>query len=322
MERPPPSGYNSLMTLQQLRVLVAIVDHGSFSEAGLQLGVGQSSISYTVAELEAELGVRLVSRGRFGATPTPAGTRVAAHARRILELTEAISQEAHLESGTLRGTLRVGTFRSAATKLLPQLLADLRARHPDLSVTIHETPGDAYRKPTYLDTLLSEGHVDVAFAQPEMVEQSVFWELFRDPYVAVVPNEGWPRAERVPLTALSPHPFIMIDLRNACARPVSLALQALDPAFRPAFEVEEDSTVLGMVAQGLGVTVMPLLAIDAAPAGVRVLELEEPLSRRIGVAVPPGNLKIPAVRVFLAALRARFPDSEIPSFAETPAPSR
>lgn len=300
------------MTLQQLRVLVAVVDNGSFSEAALHLGVGQSSVSYTVAELEEELGLRLISRGRFGAVPTEAGKRIAGHARQVLELTEAIAQEAYLEKGDLQGTLRVGTFRSVATRVLPSLLVELRKAYPKLTVSIHEASGT----PGCMDALLHEGHVDVAFAQPEMAEQSIFWAFLNDPYVAVLPAAGWNRAAYVRLEDLIGQPFVLSGPRHLCAGPVAQALQRLDPSFQPAFEVSEDSTILNLVAQGLGVTVMPSLAIDTVPPGVRLVELQDPMSRVIGAAVLSSHLKVPAVRAFLSVLREHFPQSAIPPFAD------
>ena len=102
------------MKLQQLRAFLAALDSSSFSEAALDLGTSQSTVSYAVAELERELGVKLLTRGRFGAEPTEVGLRVAAHARGIFALTDAVQQEADLTRGRIRGTLRVATFRSAA----------------------------------------------------------------------------------------------------------------------------------------------------------------------------------------------------------------
>lgn len=296
------------MTLQQLRVLVAIVDNGSFSAAALELGVGQSSISYTIAELEEELGLRLIARGRFGAIPTDAGRRVVAHARHVLELTEAIRQEASLEHGDLRGRLRVATFRSVGTKILPGVVAELTMRHPGLVISIHETTGT----PGSMDELLFEGLVDVAFAQPEMAQNAVFWPLLRDPYLAVLPSDTYRHVSRVQLQALADRPFVLAGIEQACVQPVVRAMQAIQPSFRPAFEVREDSIVLSMVAQGLGVSIVPSLAIDAVPAEVRVVELAEPLERTIGIALLPSSLKVPAVRSFLTTLRHRFPQSDIP----------
>src|SRR5690606_4115392 len=117
--------YTGAMRLQSLKALVAIAEHGSFSNAALELGLSQSSVSHAIAELEDELGVKLLERGRHGATTTAVGERVVAHARRIERGADAILQEASCEHGELQGTVRVASFRSLAKHVLAPVLTVL-----------------------------------------------------------------------------------------------------------------------------------------------------------------------------------------------------
>ncbi|HLV11163.1 MAG TPA: LysR family transcriptional regulator [Trueperaceae bacterium] len=294
------------MRLQGLRALLAIVEHGSFSEAALELGMSQSSVSYAIAELEQELGVRLLDRGRFGAVATPVGERIAVHARSVERSLAAIGQEATLDRGELRGEVRVSTFRSLAAHVLAPAMSELALTHPGLRVEFTEVSSRA------LDPLsgLHSGRFDVALTMSALADSAVFWRLFLDPYVAVV-AEGGPFPEgSASLADLVAHPVLLSN--GPCSWPLREALLRLDPAFRPAVEVAEDSTMLALAARGLGVALMPRLTVDSLPAGARLLRLEEPLERSLGVALLPGALKVPAVRVFLSALRAMFPDSEVP----------
>src|SRR5690606_25073826 len=107
--------------LQSLLALIAIVEHGSFSEAALELGTSQSSVSYAIAELERELGGKWRERGRFGAAVRPVGERVAAHARHLERTLAAIGQEAAIDRGEFLGDLHVSTFRSVAAHVLAPL---------------------------------------------------------------------------------------------------------------------------------------------------------------------------------------------------------
>src|SRR5690606_32209717 len=113
---------------------------------------------------------------------------------------------------------------------------------------------------------------------------------------------GWrePAGAAITLEALARFPVVFGD--GACWAPLRERLQSLQPGFRPAFEVSQDSTILSLVAQGLGVAVMPALALGVPPEGVRRLALAERLERRVGVALAPGALKLPAARAFLSAL--------------------
>ncbi len=294
------------MKLQGLRALLAIVEHGSFSEAALELGLSQSTVSYAIAELEEELGVRLLERGRFGAVPTPVGARVAVHAREAEAALAAMRQEAASHRGELRGELRVSTIRSLAVHVLAPVMSSLRETHPDLKVTVSEVASWA-REPL---THLRSARVDVALTMSSRADDVLYWELFRDPYVAVVRDDGSLRGGSATLRELVRRPVILSG--GPCCWPIRGALLDVEPTFQPAYEIGEDSTILALAARGMGVALMPALTVDALPEGTRAVPLAERVERSIGVAVLPRSLKVPAVRLFLERLRELFPASEVP----------
>ena len=302
------------MKLQHLRAFLAIVDEGSFSEAALCLGTSQSPVSNAVAELEEELGVRLLDRGRFGATPTEVGERVAAHARRLEGVVGAIVQEALLEKGDLRGTLRVSSFRSAATNVLPAVIEGLRNRYPGLRVEVHEVDSRC----TAVSPELDAGRVDVALTMSILAHDTLFWEILRDRYVAVVPSNFSHSSPSISLEQALAHPLILSD--GPCSLPVRDRLLSLDPSFEPSFEMAEDSTIVALVAQGLGIALLPELAVGLLPPGLRQIGLSESIERSVGVALSPSSLKIPSVRAFLRVVRGIYPNGEIPSLGESDIP--
>lgn len=300
-------GYTAGMKLQSLRALLAIIEHGSFSEAALELGLSQSTVSYAIAELEEELGVRLLERGRFGAAPTPIGERIADHARQVEAGLAAIAQEAATHREELRGELRVSAIRSLAVHVLAPVMSSLRETHPDLRITVSEIASWA-REPL---AHLRSARADVALTMSSRSEDVIFWQLFRDPYVAVVRDDGSVRGDAVHLRELVRRPVIISG--GPCCWPVRGALLDVDPTFQPAYEIGEDSTMLALVARGLGVALMPALTVDGLPPGTRAVPLAERVERSVGVAVLPRSLKVPAVRVFLARLRELFPAGEVPA---------
>jgi|GEM_PF-106772 len=298
--------YTCLMRLQGLRALLAIVEHGSFSEAALELGVSQSTVSHGIAELEEELGVRLLERGRFGAVPTPVGERVADHARAVEAALAAISQEAALHRDELRGELRVSSIRSMAVHVLAPVMSSLRETHPEVKVTVREVANLAREPMAHLRT----ARVDVALTMSSLAEDVLYWQLMRDPYVAVVREEGPVRGDTASLRDLVRLPVIVSG--GPCSWPIRGALLNVEPTFQPAYEIAEDSTMIALVARGLGVALMPALTVDALPPGTRAVPIAERVERSLGVAVLPRSLKTPAVRVFLERLREMFPESEVP----------
>lgn len=300
------------MTLWQLQTLLAVVQTGSFSAAALELDSAQSAVSYAVAELERDLGVRLLERGRFGARPTAVGVRVAAHARAMLSLQEALRQEAALERGSVQGRVRVATFRSMASQVLPKVMARLRRSYPGLEVGLLEADRDVPE----LERLLLEGYAEAAFLQAPYPDEVLAWSLLRDPYVALMP-QGHPLAPRasVGCADLLGLPLILYEDDDRCGVTLQRYLQrsALRPA-SVAYRVREDSTIFSLVAQGLGVSIVPELASRDLPDTVLRVPLAEPLERLLGVAIAPQSLKVPAVRAFLDALRVQFPESGLPTF--------
>ncbi|NJO75239.1 MAG: LysR family transcriptional regulator [Leptolyngbyaceae cyanobacterium RM1_406_9] len=180
------------MKLSQLRALVAVAEVGNFSEAALRLDVSQSAVSHAIAALEGELGVVLFSRGRHGARLTPIGERVKAHAEDMLKLLDVIGKEANLTRGLKGGQVRVGVFRSVATRLLPEVIVRLKHYFPDITLTPIE-----YRDDDRVEQALREGRIDVGFTCIPISESFEGWKLMRDEYVVLLPF--------IACTALSSH---------------------------------------------------------------------------------------------------------------------
>ena len=299
------------MKLQQLKAFLLTLDKGNFSEAALELGNSQSTVSYAVAELEKDLGAKLLRRGRFGAEATEVGLRVAAHARGVLRLTEAMQQEADFERGIVRGTLRLATFRSVAGRIIPRMIAQLKREYPQLTFQLTEIDNDARSK---LE-LVAAHEVDLAFVDtpPHEDSEAISWEVTADAYFALLLAED-PR-DWLCLRDLARTPLILSQ-NCGCGGNILHHLEAQGyAAVRPAYEVSADSTIVQMVAAGLGVGVLPELAIDTLPSSVKAVPLASALKRPIYLSLLPSSLKVPAVRIFLSALKTQFPESELPQLA-------
>lgn len=283
------------MTTAQLQALLAVVDAGSFSAAALDLGLAQSSVSRAVAELERDLGVRLLRRGRRGASPTEVGLRVATHARRMLELAEGIRQEAAADTGRLTGRLRVAGYPSIVRFLVAEVLSVFGARHPGVELELHEV------EPIEVERLVREGGVDLGFALLPTLDELIAFEVDRDRCVAVVPPD-W-SADAVAGDDFARAPFILYD-DPVCERLIVEYFERLGVTVRPAYRLHENATILSVVARGLGISIMPASAVPAEE-GVRCMALPAPLDRVTGVALRPERLAFPVVGRFLALLRER-----------------
>ncbi|MVN88137.1 LysR family transcriptional regulator [Deinococcus sp. HMF7620] len=300
-----PDRHAALPTLAQLRALLAVADAGGFSEAAAELGVSQSSLSEAVGKLEALVGKPLLRRSRSGTSPTPAGERLLLHARTAVQAASDALLAAQ-DDRALSGTLRVASFRSTATHLLPPALAAFRAQHPGVRVTLLD--GD-----TGSEDLVRRGQADAAIVIEEPQPGLRLLPLVVDEYLFVAPaSRGTHPVQPEELASsllLAPGP-------NACnARLMTYLRRAgVDP--EDATEIGEDSVILGMVAHGLGVSVMPRLALTPLPPGVVALPLPEPLLRPLALATLPHRAGLPLLRAFSAALLEvlrRAPEAPAPA---------
>ena len=144
------------LKLSQLYVLIAVADCSSFSEAALQLQMSQSAISYAIASLEEELGVVLFSRGRYGANLTPVGEQVVDRARQVMYLLQDMVRQANLAKGLHGGQVRISAFRSAATQILPEVIAQFCRQHPAIAIGIAE-----YDDRPDVEAALRKGRADI-----------------------------------------------------------------------------------------------------------------------------------------------------------------
>ncbi|MBD2102430.1 LysR family transcriptional regulator [Leptolyngbya sp. FACHB-261] len=287
------------MKISQLQALVAVAEHGNFTEAAFSLDVSQSAISHAIAGLEEELGVSLLSRGRYGARLTSAGEHILPYARQMLDLQSKIIHQATLEKGLHGGRVRLTAFRSAAMHILPPAIAQFRSKFPNVAITVTEQdePG--------IEQSLREGRADIGLTYRLSVGgfDACFdtWEITRDEHMMLIASSKAPKRKQLTWEDLATHSFIMTDcpegpriLDHCAAAQVSLNV---------AYRVKEDSTVLAMVAQGLGATIMPSLAAAPLPKEIRAYRLPVPLPRVIKAVVLANALHSPAVFAFLDVLR-------------------
>jgi DNA-binding transcriptional LysR family regulator len=286
------------MKLSQLKMLVAVADHGSFSAAAAELGCTQSRISHAIAELEGDLGVSLLARGRAGSIPTEAGQRVLAKARQMLRL-EAGLREAATAGSALSGSVRIACFRSVGTHLLPHVVEALARRHPQLRVEID----DSCEQRADVTAALQDGLAEIGIAQLPLAGTLASYPYLHDDYVLVVPGAlalardagGWP--------ALGAMPFI--GLR--CTGATEILARCREAGFSPipGRTLANDTSIAAMVGRGMGYSILPRLATFPEPLEVATLPLPIPARRQFAIAALPDVMRTPAVRAVVRALRDR-----------------
>jgi DNA-binding transcriptional LysR family regulator len=284
--------------LSQLRALVLVAERNNFSEAALELGVSQSAVSHAIATLEEELGIVLLSRGRHGANLTPVGERITKHAKDMLELLGSITKEALMSKGLKGGEVRIASFRSVATHVLPEIIARFRSEFPGISVTIVEHRG--YED---VEEALREGRADIGFTCIPTTAEFEAWELMRDEYLLLLPPMWHPPKTPITWEELATYPMIMPIEGDYCSVLIREHFAKLKQHINAIYEIQEDSTIIGMVAQGLGATIMARMAAEPLPPEIKIYHLPVPLERVIQVVILAESLHPPAVFAFLNTLK-------------------
>ncbi|NJL44743.1 MAG: LysR family transcriptional regulator [Leptolyngbyaceae cyanobacterium SM2_3_12] len=287
----------SKVKLSQLQALVMVADCGNFSEAALALDLSQSTISHAIANLEAELGVVLLQRGRHGAKLTPTGDRITRHARTVLGLLDAMAHEANQAKGLEGGSLRIASFRSVATHVLPGAIARLHRRYPSITISLIEMD-ELYQ----LKQALQQGESDICVAEAIDGDDFENLHIFDDDYVALLPPGYQLKTNSLTVEDLRQTPLIG-SIISSCGVRLVAQLGAQDHPLKLAYRIRHDSSMVAMVQQGLGIAILPRLAAEPVPGDVRICPLPFPLSRPIRATILKDALHTPALYAFLDALR-------------------
>jgi len=247
------------MDLKQLEYFVTVAESGGFSAAGSILQLAQSSLSRQISLLESELGHRLLIRTGRGTRTTEAGDALLTHARLMLDTARRAKDELQDLQSSPSGRLVIGVPPRVALWVSPVLIREFRRQFPKAVLSVSEGLS------THLREWLIAGRLDLALlfdppASPQLSYQTLMQELL----VLVLPAK-WPAlADRVSLAALAGYPMILPSAPNAIRSLVDSKLMPRNIKLNVVAEVSAVQTVLALVADGVGCTLLPESALTMA----------------------------------------------------------
>ena len=290
--------------VRQLRALIAVAEHGSFTRAALALHLSQPALTVQVRALEEALGLRLFDRNTRNVALTRVGRDLLPELRRILRELDALLDETRQLALMAGGTVRIAVLPSFASSLLPDVISGFRALHPEIGFTLRDVIASGVAQLTLaeeVDLGITGGPIEDA--QLELLLSSV------DRMHAVFPaGHALDDGTSPTLSAVTRHPLVLMSRATSVRAVVDAAVAAEGLAPDIAAEATYMSTAVGMVRAGMGVAILPETAMEikALPM-LRSALIDDPrLARNISVVKCQGRTLPPASAAFLDHLRVAF----------------
>jgi len=292
-----------MLNVGRLRILKEVAYRGSFSAAADALSYTQSAVSQQIATLEAEAGMALLERHPRGVSLTAAGQTLVGHAEGILARLEATEAALAEIAGLRGGRLRMASFPTAGGTLMPLAIATFRSAYPDVELTLAEG------EPQEIVPRLRAGELDLAllfeFAGETLTDEDMTRvELLEDPLYLALPREH-PLAEagKLRLRDLRGEAWVQTSSSSPCARHVVRSCHAAGFEPNVTFESDDYQTVQGLVAAGVGVALIPELALSVVREDITIRALAPaPPARQVIAAAPAGARLVPATPTMLGVL--------------------
>ena len=269
------------LTLKQLRYFSALAETLHFGRAAKLSHVSQPALSMQIRDLEAYLGITLVERGSSTLLLTPEGQEVARRAQDILLAVQDLTELAQQRRHPLSGRLRLGVIPSVGPYLLPKVLPEIREVYPDLVFSLRES------QTQHLIDALIDGHLDLLIlALPVVGDEVDTFKLFDDRFsVALPPDHPLARRPQLRQTELVGEHLLLLEEGHCLS---DQALSVCKGATTDEFRASSLATVIQMVANGYGITILPELALPVEigdQSDIKIVPFTEPVpARSLGLA--------------------------------------
>jgi molybdate transport repressor ModE-like protein len=293
-----------MIDLKRVRILREVAAQGSFSAAAEELNLSQSAVSQQVATLEREVGMKLLERTPKGPRVTPAGEVLVRHGEAATSRLEEAQRELAALAGLEGGELTLASFPSASATLVTEAISEFSARHPRVRLKLVEA------EPEESLPRLRAGELDLALAfdypavpgEPDRDVERIPL-LTESMYLALPRGHPLADASTVRLADVAEESWLSGVCPSSCGEVVKLVCR--DAGFDPriAFESDDYHVLQGFVAAGLGLTLLPDLALPTLREDIviRTIEPEAP-KRRVWAAVRPVGSRSPATEAMVSVL--------------------
>lgn len=285
------------MDSEKLRILLQVLDYGSITKTGEALGYSQSGITHIINNLERDLGLRLLNRGRNGITLTQEGIALLPLFREMVSLDEQMNRNIMKIKGLVQGEIRIGSFTSIALYCLPEILQNFRKKYPTIRITLMKGNNNDIEK------WMEDGTVDFGFLSRQSYHCFDFVKLMEDPICAVMaPENPLAQYDPLPTEMLKEAEFLRYTTASGLDLDTERVLLEIDPQ-NVIYTTNFDFSLISMARRNLGVCLVPGLTAYNDSYGVVIRRLEPAYFRTLGIAIPRMDTASPIVKSFIQCAR-------------------
>lgn len=281
--------------MERYAAFLKVVEVGSFTKAAELLGYTQPALSQMIASLERELSIRLLYRSRYGVRLTPEGERLFPSIQSSVLQYEALRRTAEGIRGLDSGIVRIGTISSVSCHWLPGIIRAFWQEHPNIQLVLHQ--GDYTSIPEWVRT----GEVDFGFVNPDAVKGMETTIIKADRFCAVLPkSHSLAARESLTLEDIASEPLLLLE-EGAYSEPLeAFRAHGITPDIK--LRVHDDYSILSMVEQGLGVSILTELVLRKTCYEVSAIPIKPAIVRTVGIVTRDRHTLPLAGREFIRCL--------------------
>lgn len=285
------------LSLIKYEIFSTVVELGSLTRASETLGLSQSAVSHAITSLESEWGFSILKRGRSGIHLTSNGEHVLKYIREILKWNEEMIQEIANINGLEIGTVRIGTISSVSIHWLPEIMKMFTECYPSIEIKLLEGDYDD------VEYWISTGLVDIGFVSLPTSKHLEAIPLKKDRLLCVLSDEH-PLADQNEISFVSIKEDPLIKSKKGSDNDLIRILKEHNITPNIKFELTDDQAIISMVANGMGISILPEMVLHRVPTNVRTIKLEGENFRTIGIASTNFKTLAPATKKFIEYLKS------------------
>ena len=279
------------METQKIAALLKVIACGSITKASEELGYTQSGLSHLIRSIEQELGFSVLLRSKTGVEPTEECRKLLPALRKTVYWSKEIDAVSASIRGVLDGKIRIGAFTSLSVNYLPRVIRTFREQYPNVELELVDSGGRS------LTNALESGVIDIGFGCRPKDAEVTWFPLFDDQLMLVAPMDA-EIGKSFPLKAFQGAPFIALP--DSYDREVHDLFAAAGIVPDVKFTSTDDYTIISMVEQGLGMSILPEMVLRGyRHCSVQTVPLEPVCKRKLGIMLPAKQEISPAAKQFI-----------------------